>query len=147
MIPWLGSGLSRGLSFSCSSAGKESTCNAGDLGLIPRLGRSPGEGKGYPLQYSGLENSVDCIERVGRNWAIFTRGVREAATGLPRVRCHRWELTSLCELGTPHSTACVCVKWQTWAFRAKAELEGKDHIAGGVENAGKATLWPQGGFE
>ena len=44
-----------------SSAGKESACNAGDLGLIPGLGRSPGEGKGYPLQYSGLENSMDCI--------------------------------------------------------------------------------------
>ena len=40
-----------------SSAGKESTCNVGDLGSIPGLGRSPGEGKGYPLQYSGLENS------------------------------------------------------------------------------------------
>ena len=43
------------------SAGKESACNVGDLGLIPGLGRSPGEGKGYPLQYSGLENSMDCI--------------------------------------------------------------------------------------
>ena len=42
-------------------SGKESACNAGDLGLIPGLGRSPGEGKGYPLQYSGLENSMDCI--------------------------------------------------------------------------------------
>ena len=40
---------------------KESSHNAGDLGLIPGLGRSPGEGKGYPLQYSGLENSMDCI--------------------------------------------------------------------------------------
>ena len=49
------------LGFPCVSAGKESTCNAGDLGLIPGLGRSPGEGKGYPLQYSGLENSMDCI--------------------------------------------------------------------------------------
>ena len=38
---------------------KESTCNAGDLGLIPGLGRSPGEGNDYPLQYSGLENSMD----------------------------------------------------------------------------------------
>ena len=47
--------------FPCGSAGKESTCNAGDLGSIPGLGRSPGEGKGYPLQYSGLENSMDCI--------------------------------------------------------------------------------------
>ena len=44
----------------CGSAGKESTCNVGDLGSIPGLGRSSGEGKGYPLQYSGLENSMDC---------------------------------------------------------------------------------------
>ena len=47
------------LGFPCGSAGKVSACNGGDLGLIPGLGRSPGEGKGYPLQYSGLENSVD----------------------------------------------------------------------------------------
>ena len=45
--------------FSCGSAGKESTCNAGDLGSIPGLGSSPEEGKGYPLWYSGLENSMD----------------------------------------------------------------------------------------
>ena len=43
----------------CGSAGRESTCNAGDLGSIPGLGRSPGEGKGSPLQHSGLENPVD----------------------------------------------------------------------------------------
>ena len=43
------------------SVGKESACSAGDLGSIPGLGRSPGEGKGYPLHYSCLENSVDCI--------------------------------------------------------------------------------------
>ena len=49
------------LGFHYGKAGKESTCNVGDLGLIPGLGRSPGEGKGYPLQYSGLENSMDCI--------------------------------------------------------------------------------------
>ena len=48
------------LGFSGGSAGKESTCNAGDLGSIPGLGRSPGEGNGYPFQYSGLENSMDC---------------------------------------------------------------------------------------
>ena len=45
--------------FPGSLAGKESACNAGDLGSIPRLGRPPGEGNGYPLQYSGLENSID----------------------------------------------------------------------------------------
>ena len=42
-----------------NSVGKESSCNAGDLGLIPGLGKSPGEGKGYPLQDSGLEDSMD----------------------------------------------------------------------------------------
>ena len=46
--------------FPYSSVGKESACNAGDLGSIPGLGRFPGEGKGYPLQCSGLENSMDC---------------------------------------------------------------------------------------
>ena len=49
------------MGFPCGSAYKESTCNAGDLGLIPGLGRSLGEGKGYLLQYSGLENSMDCM--------------------------------------------------------------------------------------
>ena len=45
--------------FPCDSAGKESACSVGDLDLILGLGRFPGEGKGYPLQYSGLENSMD----------------------------------------------------------------------------------------
>ena len=49
------------MGFPCGSAGKESACNMGDLGLIPGLGRSLGEGKGYLLQYSGLENSTDCM--------------------------------------------------------------------------------------
>ena len=43
------------------SDGKGSACNVGDPGLIPELGRSPGEGKGYTLWYSGLENFMDCI--------------------------------------------------------------------------------------
>ena len=47
--------------FPGSSVGKESACNTGDSSLIPGLGRSPGEGKGYPLQYSGLENSMDSV--------------------------------------------------------------------------------------
>ena len=49
------------LGFPCGSAGKESACSEGDLGSIPGLGRSPGGRKGYPLQYSGLEKSMDCI--------------------------------------------------------------------------------------
>ena len=59
------------LGFPCGSAGKESTCDAGDLGSIPGLGRSPGEGKDYPLLDSGLKNSVDCIvSEVTKSWTI-----------------------------------------------------------------------------
>ena len=63
LLTWLPNGLPQfpDLGFPCGSAGKESACNVADLGLIPGLGRSPGEGKGYPLQYSGLENCMDCI--------------------------------------------------------------------------------------
>ena len=60
------------LGFPCGSAGKESICNVGDLCLIPELGRSPGEGKDYPLQYSGLEISMDYI----------VHGVTKSQTGL-----------------------------------------------------------------
>ena len=49
------------MGFPDSSVGKEYACNAGDPGSIHGSGRSPGEGIGYPLQYSGLENSMDCI--------------------------------------------------------------------------------------
>ena len=49
------------MGFPHSSVSKESTCNTGDPGLTPGLRRSPGEGIGYPLQYSGVENSMDCI--------------------------------------------------------------------------------------
>ena len=49
------------MGFPGSSSGKESACNEGDLGSIPGLGRSPGGGISYPLQYSGLEKSMDCI--------------------------------------------------------------------------------------
>ena len=57
------------LGFPCGSSGEESACNAGDLGLISGLGRFPVEGKGYPLQYSGLENSLDCIVHgVTKSW-------------------------------------------------------------------------------
>ena len=60
------------LGFPGGSAGKESTCNVGDLGSIPALRRSLGEGKSYPLQYSGLENSMESI----------VHGVTESWTGL-----------------------------------------------------------------
>ena len=66
------------LGFPGGSAGKESTGNVGDLGSIPGLGRSPGEGKGYPLQYSGLENSMDCT----------VHGVMKSRTRLSNFHFH-----------------------------------------------------------
>ena len=66
------------LGFPDTSVVKESACNAGDLGSIAGLGRSPGEGKGYPLQYSGLENSMDCI----------VHGVTESRTQLRDFHFH-----------------------------------------------------------
>ena len=64
------------LGFPGGSAGKESTQSTRDLGLIPGLGRSPGEGNGYPLQYSGLENSMDCrvhgVAKSGTQLSNFT---------------------------------------------------------------------------
>ena len=68
MIPESGRSAGEGIGYPLhyswafdGSAGKESACNAGDLGSIPGLGRSPGGGHGNSLQYSGLENSMDCI--------------------------------------------------------------------------------------
>ena len=53
----------------CGSPGKESACNEGDLVLIPGLGRSPREGRGYPLQYSGLKNCMDyLVHEVTKSW-------------------------------------------------------------------------------
>ena len=58
--------------FPGGSGGKEYTCSVGDLGSIPGSGRSPGEGKGYLLQYSGLENSMHGVAKVRHDWATFT---------------------------------------------------------------------------
>ena len=66
----------------CGSDGKESACNAGDLGSIPGLGRSPGEENDYPLQHSGLENSMDR----GAWWATG-RGVTKSWTRLNSFHC------------------------------------------------------------
>ena len=62
------------LAFPCGSARKVLACNVGDLGSIPGSGRSPGEGKGYPFQYSGLENSMESMgsQRVRHYWVTFT---------------------------------------------------------------------------
>ena len=71
------------MGFPYGSAGKDSACNARNLGSIPGLGRSPREGKGYPLQYSGLENSVDCIpvhSEGDQPWDFFGRNDAKAET-------------------------------------------------------------------
>ena len=60
-------------SFPCGSDGKESACNVGDMGSIPGLGRSPGEGNGNPFQYSVLENSTD-----GGAWQVIVHGVTKS---------------------------------------------------------------------
>ena len=72
----------------CGSAGQESACNAGDLGSIPGLGRSPEEGNGYPLQYSGLENSMD-----RRGWQATIHGV---AKSQPQLSNFQLAMKMLC---------------------------------------------------
>ena len=89
------------MGFPCGSAGKESACNAGGLGSIPGLGRFPGEGKGYPLQYSGLKNSMDYTVHgvtMSRTWLsdfhFHYRSLR-ADTSLPfRAKPHLKRLCS-----------------------------------------------------
>ena len=75
--------FSKTLAFPGGSDGKEFACNAGDLGLTPGLGRSPGEGKGYPLQYFCLENSMDrgawrsTVYRVAKSWTHLTEQLKK----------------------------------------------------------------------
>ena len=63
--------------FPCGSAGKESGCSAEEQGSIPALERYPGEGKGYPLQYFGLENSMDCLVPSGCKESDMTEELSE----------------------------------------------------------------------
>ena len=83
--------------FPDSSVGKESFCTAADPSSIPGLGRSSGEGKVYPPQYSGLENSMDYIvygsQRIGRDWATFTFFIPEGSLSINvnHLWCLRWQ--------------------------------------------------------
>ena len=76
------------LGFPGGSAGKESSCNEGDLGSIPGLGRSPGKGKGYPLQSSGLENSMDCLVHGVTKMLHMRIILFEEQCVQPRAVCH-----------------------------------------------------------
>ena len=71
--------------FPGGSDGKESACNAGDPGLIPGLGRSSGEGNGYPPQYSCLENSSD-----RGAWQVIVHGVAKSQARLSNFHFHQW---------------------------------------------------------
>ena len=84
-----------------SSAGKESPCNVGDLSSIPDLGRSPGEGNGYSLQYSGLEKSMDCI----------AHGVAKSWTGLSNFHDHD---VTMCVCASAHSV--VFNSWKAYGL-------------------------------
>ena len=102
------------LGFPCDSAGKESTCNVGDLGSIPGLGRSPGEGKGYPLQYSGLEKSMDCI----------VYGVARSQTQLSdSLSLHRMliNLEGRTEMQTVNHRPCWCTGGAPWGLTVEAD--------------------------
>ena len=81
--------------FPDSSVGKESTRNAGDLGSIPGSGRSAREGKGYPLQYSGLENSMNCI----------VHGVKKSCTRLSDFQS---------PLGISYYHMCLGIQYDRW---------------------------------
>ena len=108
--------------FPCGSAGKESTCNVGDLGSIPGLGRSPGEGKGYPLQYPGLENSMDCVVRgITKNRARLSDRHFHFTVKLVRPKQWCWKAmllspdTSLSSYGMPEALPIILLRLpSTW---------------------------------
>ena len=78
------------LGFSCSSVGKESACNAGNLGSIPGLGRAPREGNGNPLQYSCLKNPMD-----RGAWQATVHGVTKSLTQLKQLSRHTCKIQKL----------------------------------------------------
>ena len=106
------------LGFPCGSAGKESACNAGDLGSILGLGRSPGKGKGYPCQYSGLENSADCVvhgvtksqTRLSDFHFHFSRGVLVPWPGIKPQHWHHGVSTTGAS-GNSHEDIWEMRKW------------------------------------
>ena len=100
--------------FPCGSAGKESACNEGDLGSIPGLIRSPGEGKGYPFQYFGLESSMDCIvhgvtqSATQRKWVTFTFTLKTSTISV-LITLNNFYPSSEVHLKTWNPRKCNCV--------------------------------------
>ena len=125
--------------FPGGSDGKESACNAGDLGSIPGSGRSPREGNGYPLQYSSLENSMDCIiHGVAKDWKrqwhptpVFLPGKSHGRRSLvgcsPRGRCESNKTSLSLSLFTfMHWRR----KWQPTPVFLPGESQGQGSLVG-----------------
>ena len=106
--------------FPDGSDGKESACNVGELGSIPGLGRSLGEGKGDPLQYSGLENSMDCI----------VHGFAKSRTQLSDFHKHRhFYIKPSFSSGPTHpSRCCPCFSYQPVSFLPEHRLQHVFHL-------------------
>ena len=118
--------------FSCGSAGKESTCNAGDLGSIPELGKSPGEGNSYPLRYSGLESVIlDCT----------VHGVTKSRTQMSDF--HFFPVLYLLLFGvlpTISTQGQSCLRWREYPFvQGHASFTG-GHLLSDVEGWRPSTL-------
>ena len=135
------------MGFPCGSVGKESTCKVGELGSIPGLGRSPGEGKGFLLQYSGLENSMNYIVHGDTksqthlsnfHWChLATRGCPSLKLPrfLPKVHPRTTE-PDLCPLlGTEHRAATPrpipTVQLPSYCFLPS--LSGPEHLSPEME--------------
>ena len=131
--------------FPCGSSGKESACNVGDLGSIPGLGRSPGERKGYPLYYSGLENFMDCIvHRIAKSQTRLSNFYFHSFSYLDRVWEHfinfyayikrmlEWAGTSSC-IGM-----WILYRWATWEAKKNDRnnwtIAHTHYISNGVSN-------------
>ncbi|CAI9156759.1 unnamed protein product [Rangifer tarandus platyrhynchus] len=110
--------------FPGGSADKESACNAGDPSLAPGLGRSLGEGDSYPLQYSGMENSMDCVRGVARSWSR-----------LSDFPFHVLVSFSLDDSGTPSVTT------RNFPSCCRTSLGGRSR-GGGVESPPAENHWP-----
>ena len=140
-------------SFPCGSAGKESACSVGDLGLIPGLGKSPGEGKGYPLQYSGLENSMNCIFHGGaKSWTrlskfhfhgtfnkYITLGKRTNVGLLTMcINCYQLQIKlQICSTLDRHTFIAM------WMFRVKFRSLNASEEHARTWQYGRVSPWPQ----
>ena len=100
------------LGFPGGSAGKESACSVGDLGLILGLGRSPREGNNYPLQYSGLENSMDCIVHGDTKGGLYSPWGRKESDTTERLSLFSMRITEpkSCFHNSQYYEEC----WSTW---------------------------------